>query len=253
MSLAEPRFNHSCAVALFHARLQVSVRRSSSLEPEHLLLALLRTERKLIARHLKNGWTVARLQAVTKARLVPEGPDKVPHDVEVPLADVTSSSSLQLGISRPSEAAPSSARCTCWPRWFRTMPLRWDNCCGSPDCRPSRCSASTEATRPLTGHVESRSRYQTWTSCRRGGPQSYSVGPVRFWQLSSLSLASPDVGLHGWSQRRFCSFPSRSTCCSPPGSGGVSFCPPCRCLRLERCRAVLHESPGRPSSPSSRS
>lgn len=89
MSLAEPRFDHSGAVALFHARLQVSVRRSTSIEPEHLLLALLRTERKLIASHLKNGWTVARLQSVVKARLVPEGPDKVPHDVEVPFADVT--------------------------------------------------------------------------------------------------------------------------------------------------------------------
>ena len=89
MGLAEPRFNHSCAVALFHARLQVSVRRSRSIEPEHLLLALLRTERKLIASHLKNGWTLARLQSVVKARLVPWGPDKVPHDVEVPFAEVT--------------------------------------------------------------------------------------------------------------------------------------------------------------------
>jgi ATP-dependent Clp protease ATP-binding subunit ClpA len=54
-----------------------------------LLLALLRTERKLIVSHLKNGWTVARLQSVVKARLLPEGPDKVPHDFEVPIADVT--------------------------------------------------------------------------------------------------------------------------------------------------------------------
>ena len=80
-------FNQSGAFALFHARLQV--RRSRSIEPEHLLLGLLRAERKLIASHLKNGWTVARLQSVVKARLVPEAPDKVPHDVDVPFGAVT--------------------------------------------------------------------------------------------------------------------------------------------------------------------
>ena len=65
------------------------MRRSRSVEPEHLLLGLLRAERKLIASHLKNGWTVARLKSVLKARLTPEGPDEVPHDVEVPFADAT--------------------------------------------------------------------------------------------------------------------------------------------------------------------
>jgi ATP-dependent Clp protease ATP-binding subunit ClpA len=89
VSLAEPRFNRSGVGALCHARLQVSVRRSRSVEPEHLLLGLLRAERQLIASHLKNGWTVARLKSALKARLTPEGPDEVPHDVDVPYADAT--------------------------------------------------------------------------------------------------------------------------------------------------------------------
>ena len=65
------------------------MRRSRSIEPEHLFLGILRAERRLIASHLRNDWTVARLQSVVTARLGPKGPDKVPHDVEVPFADVT--------------------------------------------------------------------------------------------------------------------------------------------------------------------
>jgi ATP-dependent Clp protease ATP-binding subunit ClpC len=85
LNVVVTRFSQPARIVLFHARREVSLSRGTVIEPEHVVLGVLRADKSLIAAHLKAEWTVERVTSELKGQLTSLG-RALPLDVEVPIA-----------------------------------------------------------------------------------------------------------------------------------------------------------------------
>lgn len=79
------RFSHRALLVLFHARRELSLRPRAALEPEHVLLGILRTDLTLITAHLPTDPNAVQLESVLLQQ-VASTRAPLPEHIEVPLA-----------------------------------------------------------------------------------------------------------------------------------------------------------------------
>ena len=87
LNVVVTRFSQPARIVLFHARREVSLGRGAVIEPEHVVLGVLRADKSLIAAQLKADWTVERVRSELKGQLT-SLERALPMDVEVPIAPV---------------------------------------------------------------------------------------------------------------------------------------------------------------------
>jgi ATP-dependent Clp protease ATP-binding subunit ClpA len=85
LNVVVTRFSQPARIVLFHARREVSVSRGAVIEPEHVVLGVLRADKSLIAARLKADWTLERVRSELKGQLTSAG-QALPVHVEVPVA-----------------------------------------------------------------------------------------------------------------------------------------------------------------------
>lgn len=99
MNATLKRFSHQALVVLFHARRELSIRPRAALEPEHVLLGLLRADFTLITAHLPTDPNAVQLESVLIRQLASHEAT-LPEHVEVPLGPL-----VQALINRAAEIA----------------------------------------------------------------------------------------------------------------------------------------------------
>lgn len=79
------RFSQAGRLVLFYARQEVSFNGGAAIEPEHLALAVLRADKRLIVEHLKPEWTLETLKSELKRQLISDG-RRLPETAELPFS-----------------------------------------------------------------------------------------------------------------------------------------------------------------------